>query len=251
MMLTNNSCLLKIIDMVLSALTTDSLEHRNPDHEMIVILRGEYRAKCAGSELVAGPGMAVCYPAGLPHRPLKICPRRTCIYCLVWEGPWPASKEPLILEDTRGRMLQTASWLHEAWMRGPTGAELVSHLFAAFLNEMQQILSATIKNNDPIRQLGSDIAQYLHMSHNVEDMVRIAGMERRTFERRFYEIFDCPPGEWLAGVRCDRASTLLSTTDLPIQEIAKAVGLSNADTLSRLLRRRVGLTPRDIRRQRS
>jgi AraC-like DNA-binding protein len=247
----NALCRLKTIDMVLSALTSDSQEHCNPNHEMIVILRGEYRSKCAGAELIAGPGMAVCYPAGLAHRPIKFCPRHTSLYCLVWEGPWPSSQEPLVVEDMRGRLLQSASWLHEAWLRGPVGAALVEHLFAAFLDEMRQILIHKTPSHNPIRQLAADILEHLQKSHNVEDMVRMAGLERRTFERRFYEIFDCSPGEWLAGIRCDRAKALITTTDLPMADIAQAVGLSNADTLSRLLRRRLGLTLRDLRRQRS
>lgn len=54
----------------------------------------------------------------------------------------------------------------------------------------------------------------------------------------------------LDEVRRDRAWVLLRDSDLPVNQIASAVGLSDAASLSRYSRRWWGTTPREVRRQR-
>lgn len=56
------------------------------------------------------------------------------------------------------------------------------------------------------------------------------------------------PHAWLLGLRLARAEELLETTDLPVEEIARAVGFGSAAVLRERFVRRRGVPPRSYRR---
>ncbi len=56
-------------------------------------------------------------------------------------------------------------------------------------------------------------------------------------------------GELLAAERLRRVRNLLSSSDLPLAEIAEAAGLSGSRNLCRLFRRHEGMTPGDYRKR--
>ncbi|MDL9937545.1 DJ-1/PfpI family protein [Gordonia sp. ABSL1-1] len=76
----------------------------------------------------------------------------------------------------------------------------------------------------------------------VADLAAHAGMSLRTFNRRFHETHGTGPGQWLTGQRLRRAAQLLERTDLPVDQVAAAVGLS-AESLRVQFRNRMALSP--------
>jgi AraC family transcriptional activator FtrA len=93
-----------------------------------------------------------------------------------------------------------------------------------------------------------------NLSHplTVAALASRARMSTRTFVRRFQAEVGTSPGQWVLDQRLNAARELLEETDLPIEAIAKRVGLSSAVNLRRHLRRLLDMTPatyrRDIRR---
>ena len=73
-------------------------------------------------------------------------------------------------------------------------------------------------------------------------------MSVRTFNRRFREEAGHSPGAWLIEQRLDHARHLLETTDLPVDEVARAAGLGSDATLRQHLRTAVGVSPLAYRR---
>lgn len=72
-------------------------------------------------------------------------------------------------------------------------------------------------------------------------------MSRRSVDRRFQEHVGLPAGEFLQRLKLDLARQLLKTTDLQISEISLRCGFSKQDVLSRALKAKEGMTPREFR----
>lgn len=75
-----------------------------------------------------------------------------------------------------------------------------------------------------------------------------AAVSPRTLLRRFREQTGTTPLRWLIHQRLDRARQLLETTDLTVDEVAKASGLSTALSLRQHFARHLGTTPTQYRR---
>jgi AraC family transcriptional regulator len=67
------------------------------------------------------------------------------------------------------------------------------------------------------------------------------------FNRLFRALFRETPHEYLTAVRLREAKRLLSTTSLPLGDVALAVGLQQASSFSRLFKQRYGVSPREYR----
>jgi transcriptional regulator GlxA family with amidase domain len=83
----------------------------------------------------------------------------------------------------------------------------------------------------------------------VADMAREAGLEERTFLRRFKAATGTKPTEYAQCVRTEKARELLQFTRRPVDQIAWSVGYQDATAFRRVFSRLVGLSPGDYRRR--
>jgi transcriptional regulator GlxA family with amidase domain len=83
----------------------------------------------------------------------------------------------------------------------------------------------------------------------VADMAREAGLEERTFLRRFKAATGIKPTEYAQSVRVEKARELLQFTKRTVDQIAWSVGYEDAAAFRRVFGRLVGLTPGDYRRR--
>jgi transcriptional regulator GlxA family with amidase domain len=74
-------------------------------------------------------------------------------------------------------------------------------------------------------------------------------MSRRTFTRRIRERTGESPGRWLLRQRLELARTLLETTRMPMDEVARRSGLGSSASLRRHFREVLGTSPRRHRDQ--
>ncbi|WP_378730247.1 GlxA family transcriptional regulator [Nocardia brasiliensis] len=82
----------------------------------------------------------------------------------------------------------------------------------------------------------------------VEDLAARTGVSSRTLARRFIDQLGVGPGQWLLARRIAAARELLETSDLPVDAVARRVGLSSATNLRRRFLRALGTTPGAYRR---
>lgn len=83
--------------------------------------------------------------------------------------------------------------------------------------------------------------------HTVATMARRAQMSERTFARRFVAETGTTPNRWLTLQRVTHARRLLEETELPVEEIATAVGFGSAALLRHHFHRTVGVSPKAYR----
>ncbi|TDD12772.1 helix-turn-helix domain-containing protein [Nonomuraea deserti] len=82
----------------------------------------------------------------------------------------------------------------------------------------------------------------------IESMAAHAGLSTRTLTRRFVDQLGTSPGQWLLAQRIATAQDLLESSDLPLDAVARRVGLSSATNLRRRFLNALGTTPGAYRR---
>lgn len=81
------------------------------------------------------------------------------------------------------------------------------------------------------------------------DMARCAGLEPRTFLRRFRAATGLRPTEYAQQVRVGRACRLLEFTRRSVDQIAWGVGYQDPGAFRKVFQRLTGMTPSDYRRR--
>lgn len=82
----------------------------------------------------------------------------------------------------------------------------------------------------------------------VEEMARICGLPRRSFERRFTKATGCSPISYVQRLRVEEAKRRLEGTEA-VEEISWAVGYEDPAFFRRLFKRLTGITPKAYRRK--
>jgi FixJ family two-component response regulator/AraC-like DNA-binding protein len=92
----------------------------------------------------------------------------------------------------------------------------------------------------------------LHLSETIDlsTLAAVAGLSMHHFARQFKQSFGVPPHHYLTQRRLELAQALLTTTELPLSEIAYAVGFSDQSHLARRFRQALATTPRAFRESR-
>jgi len=96
------------------------------------------------------------------------------------------------------------------------------------------------------------VVQYIeknyHLQLTVEDLALEAGLSKYHLIRRFGEVKQMTPGQYLTKVRIEKAFELLLHTDIPIKEIALKVGYMNDNYFNKAFRKVVGVSPGRFRK---
>lgn len=80
-------------------------------------------------------------------------------------------------------------------------------------------------------------------------MANHAGLEERTFLRRFHKATGMKPTEYCQHVRVGKAREMLESTNRTVDQIAWAVGYEDAGAFRKVFQKLMGLAPGDYRRR--
>lgn len=98
-----------------------------------------------------------------------------------------------------------------------------------------------------IRAVQLWLSDHLDEDLTVAALARRAGMSERNFARAFRAETGSTPATFVEDLRVEAAARLLETTDLTVGSIARVVGYRHAETLHRVVARRLGTTPERYR----
>jgi AraC family transcriptional regulator len=87
------------------------------------------------------------------------------------------------------------------------------------------------------------IEEHLEESISLQALADTAGLSICYFCRAFKQSEGVTPHDYIVRCRVQRARELLADTDLPLSEIAIAVGFADQSHCARRFREHVGLTP--------
>ncbi|MFB6455470.1 AraC family transcriptional regulator [Chitinophaga sp. Hz27] len=102
--------------------------------------------------------------------------------------------------------------------------EQIQGLLASYPYVME-MLGSVMWNDWPtvMENMGSDISEI----KSLDQLAQKGNMSIATLKRRFRDIYDCSPMQWVWEMRLQRAALLLRTTPAPINEIAYSTGFSD------------------------
>jgi two-component system response regulator YesN len=87
------------------------------------------------------------------------------------------------------------------------------------------------------------------MRRSLGDVAKFVGLQPAYFSRRFRDLIGSSFAEWCAQLRISEAKRLLQVIDVPVIDVALAVGYSDPTTFARVFRRFERKSPRQYRRQ--
>jgi len=93
------------------------------------------------------------------------------------------------------------------------------------------------------------IYEHRHAPISVTEVLRQVPASRRSLERRFRLLLERGIGDEIRRLHLERAKDLLGTTTLSISEVAEQSGFRSVYYLSRVFRRKMGMTPMAYRRR--
>lgn len=156
------------------------------------------------------------------------------------ERPLPAKACPVTLF----RQMQGA-----VQMGTPQGNREAAHYAHEILLLASQGREELSKSRHSLSERSKDlIDQHFHDPHfNVTQIAGMMNVHRATLFRTFLRSYDMTPSQYLQTRRLHRAIELLKQDDIPIKEVAMNSGMTDANYLSRQIRRMLGLSPREFR----
>ena len=152
-----------------------------------------------------------------------------------------------VVPDPRGIGYMAAQTLHEL-LQGH-GTNTMERWVQPLTVCSRQSTDATAVNNWHVSQSLRIIQGQAVRDLHVDDVAAQVQTSRRYLEERFRAMLGCSIHDEIFRVRMASAQRLLSTTDLPLKDVAARSGFRRADYLSTVFREKLGVSPREYRTQ--
>lgn len=222
-------------------------------HLVWFLLSGRASGAFAGRHAELRPGALLWVTPGTPHD------------AVIETG---SSLVGLRIDIGSTRIQRRATLLTDAWEARPLLEQAVSELgrHDRYAAERLRALLAAVRGlllrepdepragplSDAQRQAVQALAAR-RLGHGlaIADLAAAARLSRDYFARAFRRTYGVPPRQWLLLERLRAARALLERTTLPVKEIARTVGIADANLLARQFRRAYGHSPRAFRRERA
>jgi AraC-like DNA-binding protein len=88
---------------------------------------------------------------------------------------------------------------------------------------------------------------YCDVDFSQSNMAEELGVSQNYLSSQFKAYFGVTMISYVNSLRAEKAASLLKNTEIPVQEIATACGFSNGDSLTRVFKKKYGVTPSDYR----
>jgi len=171
-------------------------------------------------------------------------------------GPEFNSMLRLSLEDLAKVRALVEAILAELSAKRPCYEAMAKALFSetvAFLSrrhEEQEDRSGTPLDVDRAARLASRLERRFMEPLNLQQAAKELGVSERQLRRIFHRHYGVSPVDYLMRTRVNRATELMNSSDMTLAEIAFACGFTDANYLSRQVKKATGLPPTEWRARR-
>lgn len=221
--------------------------HRHPQHELVLVLRGRLRVRCAGTVLAGSPGTVHVFPAGIVHDQGAAGPWHTI--CALFHGDDPAlAAGPQAIEIGGDSLLR--AWFHQLCeMTGGRADEdraAADAVLAAVLHRLRRL------QRDRSEQAAMPAALTLAMERIAGQLDRDldagalaadVGLSRSHLGELFRRHLGCAPKRHHARLRLGRAKDLLANPYTTVSAVAAELGFADLNWFVRRFRAEHGVPP--------
>jgi len=238
----------------------------HPDEvELAFIERGRERGLIGGAALVGHAGECVVIPAGEQHRTRTLA--EGCAFVnvrldaaalralAVDMGLRGLEWRPAVVPATGGLRAALEGLRAEREDAAPGQALLVDSLTLGLAVRLLRALGGDRRGPKMGSQLRLRRAEEwmrsdLGAPRSIAELADLAEMSPFHFARSFKQAYGKSPHAYLLGLRLERATHLIETTDRALTDLAHELGFSSSSRFSEAFRRAYGLPPSTLRRQR-
>lgn len=107
-------------------------------------------------------------------------------------------------------------------------------------NIRQIVLSLFSERTFTFKEL---VSAHIENTTSIENLAMVTNCSISTFKRRFKEVFDATPNQYIINLKVEKVAYLLKTTDEPISTIGYQCGFNSPEHLSRAFKNKYHLTP--------
>lgn len=128
---------------------------------------------------------------------------------------------------------------------------LIGYLCKSYV--AKEFSSSILQHNNEKSQKMNYVASFIHSHYatkiRAEDLAEMTHYTYSYFSAAFKEVFGMPLTKYLLDIRINKASALLTTTDMNVTEIAASCGFSDTNYFARAFKKETGLSPSEYRKQ--
>ncbi len=219
---------------------------RTPVSVVLVCTGGRGRVLVDEVWRVCGEGEAYLVPQGVPHAFHAIEGARWHLSWVAYEQPW--DQAPIIAPPTP-TLVRLDPWPLRGVIEGlyresiGSGDQAIMHHWAELIHLYTHRVMRRCRGEDRLRGVWESVNADLARPWTTDELAGLACMSGEYLRRLCQRQLGRSPGQHLAYLRMQRASSLLKTTDWTIAAIARAVGYGNPFAFSNAFRRWMGISP--------
>jgi AraC family transcriptional regulator len=249
----------EIPDFSLAVIAPDEIwmkgvKHSHRTSHFIFVIDGQYVLSSSGDERLVPPRSLIFVPAGTTHRNYPRTPSTRILTISVSDSQIEQARDYVRLPETESdfqhgeigflatRLEMECSQWHTA---SPlTAAGLCLELLGATAKRM-----ATDERKPPrwLQTAREMLRERCCETLSIAEVAEVAGVHPIHLTRTFRKFFCCTPGDYLRECRIEQAARLLRLGHKPIAQIAFECGFSDQSQLTKAFRRRLGITPAELR----
>lgn len=126
-----------------------------------------------------------------------------------------------------------------------------SYFLATFLHveQFNQAKKGSEFSNNIISKVLHFMNENIENSLTIEQLASYSGYSPSYFYRRFISEMETPPMSYFMRMKINKASILLITTDMQVNQIASKVGFTDSFHFSRVFSKIIGMSPQSFRKQ--
>ncbi len=224
--------------------------HAHDHHQIVLPIAGTLDMEVGGACGRVGDGRGVLVADGMPHSFRSAGTNRFVVLdvpaggLLVPEAAVHACNAFFPIDTALDGLVR---YLAAEAADRPLDPVQAHHAAGLLLRALESRRPMTPAPVDPVERALALMAERCEEPLTVAELAAAVGLAPSRFHERFRAQTGTTPARRLAELRLDRAEALLRDGDLPLAEVALAVGFSDQSALTRSLRRRRGTTPGALR----
>lgn len=233
----------------------DGVERRHTHgfHQIVLPVAGSLEMTVKAAQGQVGDGQGVIVATGAPHSFAARGDNRFVVldlppHALLPEAALHQADAFFAVDAALDALVRyLASEAAHAPLDAPTAHHAAALLLRALERRRAPRQTADVTTGDPIARAQTLMRDRCAEPLTVAALAETVGLAPSQFHEAFRARTGTTPARFLNALRLDRAETLLRSGDLPLAEVAQAVGFSDQSALTRSLKRRRGVTPGALR----
>jgi len=235
---------------------------RLSDYQILYITKGEgiFESEASGSRSVKAGDIFVLFP-DIWHR---FCPDRNTGWSEYWiefngklinhfrEEKFLDPQKPVLTVGVNVALIDNFIRIIDLVQEDKLGLQY--HASGLIFQILGQIFAIkrfdSIEKNcleNQIRKAKLNIGEKMDVKISLESLATELGLGYSLFRREFKKAVGFSPAQYQIQLRINHARNLLSTTNLPVKQIALQLGFDSNNYFSRLFKRKTNMTPAEFR----